>query len=69
MANVAPPSDSWPANSARPEIVNCSTGPLAITPMVSPTAKPSSSAVPASITTSSGLSAHEPSVSSVGLKR
>ncbi len=69
MANVAPPSDSCPANSARPEIVNGSTGPLATTPISSPTANPSSSAVAASMTTSSGLSAQEPSVSSVGLKR
>ncbi len=38
MANVAPPSDSCPANCGRPEIVNSCTGPLATMPIVSPTA-------------------------------
>ena len=59
-ASVAPPIVSTEPNLTSPEILNCSTGPSACTPIVSPTARSFFDAVETSMTTSSAPG-HAPS--------
>lgn len=69
IANVSAPIESREENSAIPETVNRRVGPREATWIVSPGAKPSFSAVPASIATSREPDGQRPAVSRSGLKR
>ncbi len=69
IAMVAPPSELTPPNRTVPTILNFSTGPLAITSIVSPTLKCWADAVLASIAISCGPVGQRPPVSESGLNR
>ena len=69
IAIVEPPSDETPPNFTVPTILNCCTGPRAMTPMGWPMENPLLLAVEASMSISPGPLGQLPLVSVSGLKR